>query len=74
MTCESKKRLEEKILRIYTTDCLKTIAETLGGTISSRFYDLVYVEETDERTGDEIARDVISRAGLKVKVKEDDII
>ena len=65
--------MEEKIYRVYVTDVLKMAAEkdmlhTLQ--ISSRYIDLLEKPIENEKTGDEIALDVINRAGLKGKINE----
>lgn len=48
--------------------CLsESVAGYLGGScLQVRFADLMSGESQDERTGDEIALDIIERAGLKV--------
>lgn len=56
--------------RVYMTDSVKALASTLahanGGTeMSVRWLDLIDEKPTDNRTGDEIALDVIQKAGLK---------
>jgi hypothetical protein len=62
-----KRVMKDEIYRIYVTDALKSIGENAaalagGGYISKRYYDLVREdkEAEDERSGDEIAADVIS--------------
>lgn len=49
------------------TDILKAIAETQGMSISQSYRDLVFREPSDDREGDEIAADIILRAGLRFK-------
>jgi len=58
---------EKSIFRMYVTDMLKGFGEVLGGEIKYRYYDLIKVEEPvkEEKTGDEIALEVIAKAGLK---------
>lgn len=46
---------------------LKAIAESFGVTVYSRFIDAINNEPEEEQTGDEIALDIIQRAGLRVK-------
>lgn len=58
---------EEKFYKTYVTDLLKTLAEINNITVSGRFIDLLNVSPEPEKTGDEIAKDIIERAGLKVK-------
>ena len=52
---------------VYTTDMLQSIGSTLGVKVEHRFYDILHPEQKDNRTGDEIVADVISRLGLEVK-------
>lgn len=60
-------RERDSIFRMYVTDMLKGIGETWGGEIKYRYVDLIKVEEPvkEEKSGDEIALEVIERAGLK---------
>lgn len=58
---------EEEAYRIYVTDALKTITENTcrfngGGTMSKRWYDLT--KPADTRTAEEIADEVVRKAGL----------
>ena len=48
--------------RAYVTDAL--VAPVLGSV--PRWYDSVHPRAADARTGDEIARDVMCRAGLEL--------
>lgn len=62
-----KHKQEEKIYRAYIADALmhicNNIANGIGGiTIGTRYIDLG--KPADTRTGDDIAVDVIQRAGL----------
>lgn len=59
--------VEEKIYKAYVTDLIKSIAESIGVEVNDRYADLIDNTSKDTRTGDEIALDVIKRAGLKVK-------
>ena len=59
-------RMEEKVYRSYTGDMLKVIAESMGATVNYRLTDL-YDKPKEQKTGDEVALEVIQRAGLKVK-------
>lgn len=66
------KRMEEKAYRIYVTDTLKNInaclAHTFSGTVmSQRFAELLDIRREPEKTGDEIAMEIIKNAGLKVR-------
>lgn len=68
VVAEYNDKVQKRLYRCYTTDMLKAIAEGMGATVGSRFMDLFNNEPQDERTGDEIALDIIKRAGLKGKV------
>lgn len=65
-----KKEQRAEICRIYVTDCLQIIAENTakavnGQYLTKRWYDIVDSKaETDDRSGAEIAVDVIKRLGL----------
>lgn len=50
----------------YVTDILKGLAEMNGARIDKRYIETLYVVE-DTRSGDEIAADIILRAGLRFK-------
>ena len=53
---------------IYSADMLRVIGETMGVKVSKKFADIVMPEMTqqDNRSGDEIAADIIQRLGLVV--------
>ena len=59
--------IEDMSYRIYTTDMLRITA--MGQRIQSvqRYAELIDHAPKDTRSGEEIAADVISRCGLKVK-------
>lgn len=61
---ELDKQIDEAY-RVYMSDCVSTIVNSMGGK-AKRFYDIVHPGAKDERSGDEIADDVIKRLGLKV--------
>lgn len=63
---------EARSFKIYVADLLKSVAEFCGAEVNYRYADIISVREKDTRTGDEIALEVIQKAGLKVK--EDDTI
>ena len=56
--------------RVYVSDALRIISENTarfgGGTFAKqRYYDVINPPKVDERSGDEIAADIIERAGLR---------
>lgn len=64
-----RKEKRKEAFEIYLTDAVKCVGDILanihgGSHMRSRFAD--YFTEKEERTGDEIAADVIKRAGLKL--------
>lgn len=66
------RRQKEQIYRNYVTDTLKMINDNLtkisgGQYMKTRYAELVEPQLKDERTGDEIAIDIIKRARLKFK-------
>lgn len=57
--------------RIYVTDCLRMATENVakmsqGSYTSARFYDIINPKTVDNRSGEEIAADIIKRAGIEV--------
>ena len=58
---------EDLSYRIYTTDMLRTMAMGMKYQSVQRYADLIDHAPKDQRSGDEIAADVIQRCGLKVK-------
>ena len=67
MIAEHDNRMHEKVYRSYTADLLKVIAESMGATVSQRYTDLITEEPQETMSGDEVALQVIKKAGLKVK-------
>ena len=62
---------EEKAFRIYLTDAIyainHSISHGLGGSVmGKRFYEVLNPKPEDTRTGEEIALDVLNRAGIEV--------
>lgn len=62
---------EEKAFRSYIADGIKCISEAIanqfgGSYLQERYADIVSISRTEEKTGDEIALEVIKKAGLKV--------
>ena len=57
--------------RIYVTDCLRMATENTakmsqGTYTAARFYDMINQKPVANRTGEEIAADIIKRAGIEV--------
>ena len=57
--------------RIYVADCLRMATENTakmsqGSYTAARFYDIIIPKPVDNRSGNEIAADIIKRAGIEV--------
>lgn len=57
--------------RIYVSDCLRIISENTakmcgGSYITAKLADIINPKLVDDRTGEEIAADIIKRAGIEV--------
>ena len=57
--------------RIYVADCLRIISENTakmggGSYITAKFADIINPKPVEKRTGEEIAADIIKRAGIEV--------
>lgn len=62
---------KEKVFREYVADGVHMISENTakfsgGSYLSVRYDDIIHPKPRDTRTGEEIAADIIKRAGLKV--------
>ncbi len=72
-------KAKERLYQTYITDTLKCLNDNLakvigGSSIKARYYDLLEAgsKKESEKTGDEIAIEIIKKAGLKVKGKENE--
>ena len=57
--------------RIYVTDCLRIVTENTakmsgGSYITAKLSDIINPKPVEKRTGEEIAADIIKRAGIEV--------
>ena len=57
--------------RIYVTDCLRMVTENTakmgsGSYIIDKLADIINPKTVDDRTGEEIAADIIKLAGIEV--------
>ena len=57
--------------RIYVTDCLRMVTENTakmsnGSYTVAKFADIINPKPVDNRTGEEIAADIIKLAGIEV--------
>ncbi len=68
VVAEYNRRMEENVYRGYVCDLLKCVAEFVGTDVPYRYAELVSPpKEASEKTGDEVALEVIDKLGLKVK-------
>lgn len=61
----------DTVYRTYTADALRTISENTaryggGSYVTARYYDLIHPKPVDTRSGDEIANDILVRAGVTI--------
>lgn len=64
---EYNRRETEELFRSYVSDLAKCLVETWGGEVPYRYSDLLEYKEEPQKTGDEIALEVIRKLGLKGK-------
>lgn len=64
------KSCEQDAFQTYVAECMRMISENSakfgGNYMSASLNDILHPKPKDTRTGDEIAADIIKRAGLKV--------
>ena len=66
-----QKEQEDKAVKIYYAECLRIISENTakmcgGSYITAKLADIINPKLVDDRTGEEIAADLINRAGIEV--------
>lgn len=66
-----QKEREDKAVKIYYAECLRIITENTakmggGSYITAKLADIINPKPDDNRTGEEIAADIIKRAGIEV--------
>ena len=66
-----KSQQRDLAYRIYVSDCLRIISENTakicgGSYITAKLADIINPKPVDDRTGEEIAVDIINRAGIEV--------
>ena len=66
-----QKELEDKAVKIYYAECLRIISENTakmggGSYITAKLADIINPKPVDNRAGEEIAADIIKRAGIEV--------
>lgn len=71
VTTRYQSQRRDLIYRIYVTDCLRIMTENTakkvgGNYVTAEYEDLIKPKKKENRTGDEIAADVIRNAGIKV--------
>lgn len=66
-----QKEQEDKAVKNYYAECLRIITENTakiggGSYIVAKLSDIINPKPVDNRTGEEIAADIIKRAGIEV--------
>ena len=66
-----QKEQEDKAVKIYYAECLRIISENTakiggGSYITVKLDDILNPKQVENRTGEEIAADIIKRAGIEV--------
>ena len=66
-----QKEQEDKAVKIYYAECLRIITENTakiggGSYITVKLDDVLNPKPVDNRTGEELAADIIKRAGIEV--------
>ena len=66
-----QKEQEDKAVKIYYAECLRIISENTakmggGSYITVNLADIINPKPVDNRTGEEIAADIIKQAGIEV--------
>ena len=66
-----QKEQEDKAVKIYYAECLRIITENTakiggGSYIAVKLADILNPKHVENRTGEEIAADIIKRAGIEV--------
>lgn len=66
-----QKEQEDKAVKIYYAECLRIITENTakisgGSYITVKLSDILNPKPVDNRTGEELAADIIKRAGIEV--------
>ena len=66
-----RKEQEDKAVKIYYAECLRIITENTakmggGSYITAKLSDIINPKPVEKRTGEEIAADIIKRAGIEV--------
>ena len=66
-----QKEQEDKAIKIYYAECLRIITENTakmcgGSYMKVKFSEIINPKPIDNRAGEEIAADIIKRAGIEV--------
>ena len=56
---------DEAMFRVYVAECLHL--EPQGKYLTEHYYDIITPKKVDNRSADEIAADIIRKAGLKIE-------
>ena len=71
VTTRYQSQQRDLIYRIYVTNCLRIMTENTakqvgGNYMTAEYEDLIKLKKKENRTGNEIAADVILNAGIKI--------
>jgi len=67
VVAEHNKRTKDEAYKVYASDLLKCLAETWGAQIPYRYADMITPQAEEQKSGDEIALEIITKLGLKGK-------
>lgn len=67
VVAEHNNRMKGEIYKFYVSDLLKCLAESWGANIHYRYADMIDPQTEEQKSGDDIAYEVITKLGLKGK-------
>lgn len=67
VVAEHNNRMKDETYKVYVGDLLKCLAESWGANIPYRYADMIDPQTEEQESGDDIAYEVITKLGLKVK-------
>lgn len=72
LPCQIRRAAEEDAFRAYMAECARLLTENTmravgyGSYIQVKYHELIRPQKLDTRSGEEIAADVLKRAGIEV--------
>ena len=67
VVAEHNERMRTENYRVYVTDMLKLFGDFIGANVEIRYADIFQTDDDEQKSGDEVALDVIKKLGLKVQ-------